>query len=67
MCRMFLGVIVIRASFFSRDIFVSRSCGYKTIYEDFQLDNSTINWIKDISSNNTTIENETAAHISISH
>ena len=49
------------------DIFVSRSCGYKTIFEDFQAESNTTNWIKNISINNSTIDNETAAHISIFH
>ena len=49
------------------DIFVSRSCGYKTIFENLQIDSNTINWIKNISINNSTIDNETAAHITIFH
>jgi len=47
------------------DVFVSRSCGYKTIFENLQIDSNTTNWIKNISINNTTIENDTAAHITI--
>lgn len=50
-----------------KDVFVSRSCGYKTIFENLQVDNNSINWIKNISINNTIIENDTAAHISIFH
>jgi len=50
-----------------KDIFVSRSCGYKTIFENLQIDNNSINWIKNISINNTIIENDTAAHITIFH
>ncbi|WP_456379610.1 DUF6452 family protein [Lutibacter sp.] len=49
------------------DIFVSRSCGYKTIFENLQIGSNTTNWIKNISINNTIIENDTAAHISIFH
>lgn len=49
------------------DIFVSRSCGYKTIFESLQIDSNTTNWIKNISINNIIIENDTAAHISIFH
>jgi len=49
------------------DVFVSRSCGYKTIFENLQIDSNTTNWIKNISINNTTIENDTAAHITIFH
>ena len=49
------------------DVFVSRSCGYKTIFENLQIDSNTTNWLKDISINNSTIDNETAAHITIFH
>ena len=49
------------------DVFVSRSCGYKTIFENLQIDNNTSNWIKNISINNTIIENDTEAHITIFH
>jgi len=49
------------------DIFVSRSCGYKTIFENLQIENNSINWIKNININNAIIENDTAAHISIFH
>ncbi|WP_456464082.1 DUF6452 family protein [Lutibacter sp.] len=49
------------------DIFVSRSCGYKTIFENFQIESNTTNWIKSISINNSTIDNEKAAHIYIFH
>ena len=49
------------------DIFVSRSCGYKTIFEGLQIESTTSNWIKNISINNTIIENDTTAHISIFH
>jgi len=50
-----------------KDVFVSRSCGYKTIFENLQIENNTSNWIKNIEINNSTIENDTAAHITIFH
>jgi hypothetical protein len=49
------------------DVFVSRSCGYKTVFEDLQVQSVTNNWIKDIEIVNATIENDTAAHIRIFH
>ena len=49
------------------DIFVGRSCGYKTIFEDLQLESNTNNWIKDIEINYTTIDNDTIAAITIFH
>ena len=50
-----------------KDVFVSRSCGYKTIFENLQIESNSINWIKNININNAIIENDTAAHISIFH
>jgi len=50
-----------------KDVFVSRSCGYKTIFENLQIESNTTNWVKNISINNSTIDNETAAHITIFH
>ena len=49
------------------DIYVSRSCGYKTIFENLTISNNTILWIKDTEILNATIENETFAHINIYH
>ncbi|NLP56943.1 DUF6452 family protein [Lutibacter sp. B1] len=49
------------------DIFISRSCGYKTIYENLTIESNTENWINSIVINNSTIENETATHIIIFH
>ena len=50
-----------------KDIFVSRSCGYKTIFENLQIESITDNWIKNDTIKNTTIENETATHLTIFH
>ena len=49
------------------DIFVGRSCGYKTIFEDLELESNTDNWIKNIEINYTTIDNDTIAAITIFH
>lgn len=49
------------------DIFVGRSCGYKTIFEDLELESNTNNWIKNIEINYTTIDNDTIAAITIFH
>lgn len=49
------------------DIFVGRSCGYKTIFENLQIESNSSNWIKEIEIMNTSIENDTAAHITIFH
>lgn len=57
----------IEFSYSRSDVFVSRSCGYKTIFENLQINNNTNNWIKSITINNTTISDEKAAHINIYH
>jgi hypothetical protein len=49
------------------DIFVSRSCGYKTNFNDLQIVNNTNHWIKSITIINPTISDEKAAHITIYH
>jgi len=48
-----------------KDIFVSRSCGYKTNFNDLQINSNTNNWIQSITINKSTISDETAAHITI--
>ncbi|MDX1828266.1 MAG: DUF6452 family protein [Lutibacter sp.] len=57
----------IEFSYSRNDVFVSRSCGYKTIFDNLQISNNTNNWIKSITINNTTISDEKAAHINIYH
>ena len=50
-------------------IYVSRACGYKSIFNDASLDieSDTNNWIINRDILNTTIDNENAAHINIYH
>jgi hypothetical protein len=50
-----------------KDVFVSRSCGYKTIFENLQIESRSSNWIKNDTIKNTTIDNETAVHLTIFH
>lgn len=50
-----------------KDVFVSRSCGYKTIFENLQIESRSANWIINDNIKTTTIDNETAAHITIFH
>ena len=54
-------------SYQRNDIFISRSCGYKTIFENLEIDSFTNNWIKGFNINNTIIDNDTTAHINIFH
>ncbi len=50
-----------------KDVFVSRSCGYKTIFENLKIESRSANWIKNDTIKNTTIDNETETHLSIFH
>lgn len=55
-------------NYIRNEVFVSRSCGYKILYEDIQTINPVANdWIQNISRNNSNIDNEAAAHLSIFH
>ena len=50
-----------------KDTFISRSCGYITIFENLAIGNNSTHWIKDTEILNATIENETFTHINIYH
>lgn len=50
-----------------KDVFVGRSCGYKTVFENLEITNNTNNWIKEIEIINTIIDNDTAAQVYIFH
>lgn len=60
---------IIEVSYTPELIYVSRACGYKSIYNDVTagLNNDTDTWIIDIDVINSTIKNEDAAHINIYH
>jgi len=62
-----IGIDTIRIDYNRKDVFVSRSCGYKVIFESISLNRITNNWIKAIEINNPTIENENDTHIHIFH
>ena len=49
-----------------KEIFVSRSCGFKANFSDLAT-TPTNNWIQSIQVISTTIEDESAAHIQIFH
>ena len=55
----------INFSYDRKDVFVSRSCGYKTIFENLKIESRSAHWIKNDTIKNTTIDNETAAHLTI--
>ncbi|NNC69471.1 MAG: hypothetical protein HKN90_01460 [Flavobacteriaceae bacterium] len=56
-------------SYERQEVFVGRSCGYKMNFNALKIESSTTNWIQNITTVNSplNIENETAAHINITH
>ena len=60
---------VVATSYNREDVYVSRACGYKNIYNDLEsnLESDPDNWIVSIEIVNTTVENETSAHVKIYH
>lgn len=49
------------------EVYVSRSCGFKTIYDDASKSEVSTNWIENISIDSEKIDNEHQAHIKIFH
>ena len=49
------------------DEFVSRSCGFKTLFSDLNIVDQTNNWISNYEIQNTTVENERTTHITFYH
>jgi len=54
-------------SYITEDVYVSKPCGYKSIFKNLTIDASTNNWINSIEISNSTIENETIAHVKVYH
>ena len=58
-------------SYFPKEEYVSKACGFKTNFLDFHAlkvaEPNDENWIKNIVVEQTTIENETRAHLSVFH
>lgn len=61
----------IRVSYETEDLFVGRSCGYKSIFKNVSIDRDfgepNERWIKSLVLEQTDIENETEAHVTILH
>lgn len=49
------------------EVYISRSCGYKSIFLDINITQSSTNWIQQLIITNLSIENEKSAHINILH
>lgn len=47
--------------------YVSRSCGYRVIFNNVTFSKDNNSWIKDFNTNTSTIENQNAAHVQIYH
>ena len=60
---------VVSTNYNREDVYVSRACGYKNIYNDLEsnLESDPDNWITSIEIINFTVENETSAHVKIYH
>ena len=60
---------IIEVSYTPQFIYVSRACGYKSVFNGAQIsfDNDSENWIINTGVLNENIENENAAHIIIYH
>jgi len=54
-------------NYLRNEIFVSRSCGFKTTYSELTKTNLTTAWISSLTINNQNVIDETAKHISIFH
>jgi len=54
-------------SYNREDIFVSNSCGFKTVYNDINKQDISINWIQNINILFANVDNENQAHINILH
>ena len=61
---------IIDIEYITEEVYVSRACGYKTIFDNVRLTvvDDGDNWIKLIQFENPlTVDNETAAHVQIFH
>ena len=57
----------IKLRYTTEDVFVSRSCGFKTIFKDISIEAGT-DWFQSFTPNSiTVIDHETAAHVKIYH
>jgi len=60
---------IIEITYTSEFLYVSRACGYKSIYNELNVipENDVDNWISSITLEETTIENENTVHVRIFH
>lgn len=60
---------IITVNYEKEDVYVSRACGYKSIFNNLalNLEPDADNWVINSEIINTTVENETTAHVKIFH
>ena len=60
---------LITVNYEREDVYVSRACGYKTIFNSisFSVESDTDNWIVNSQIINTNVENQNAAHVQVFH
>lgn len=58
---------ILTISYEPEDVFVGRSCGYKTIFNNTTYTLDSNNWVQSTESITQTIDNETEAHVKIFH
>lgn len=60
---------IVTVNYEREDVFVSRACGFKTIFNilSFSVENDGDNWIINSEIINATVENEITAHVKIFH
>ena len=60
---------IVTLNYTREDVFVSRACGFKTIFKDIiiSVEDDGDKWIVNSEVINTTIENNTTAHVKIFH
>jgi hypothetical protein len=57
----------VQISYTSRDVYISRSCGFIANFDQLSAPEYSTEWIGSVRIDTTTIENEQAAHITIFH
>ena len=60
---------VITANYVGEDVYVSRACGYKTVFNNLalNLEPDSDNWVINSEILNSTVKDETKAHVKIFH
>jgi len=57
----------LRISYSRENVFLSRSCGFKTNFNNLNTSQLTNNWIQQVQVQNSSVNNEQSAHLYIFH